>query len=137
MPREGQSGWTRTLENYVIKLPTGTSAAEFVTDLVPGFVRYLESASVTATVVATGSSATRVIRVVKGASTVVATLTLPLADASTLGEQQAMTVNDDSKTNLFEDGDTLTIDTIAAGATAFTAGELIMTLVWRTKAQQL
>ncbi len=136
MPREGQSGWIRTVENYVIKIPGGTNAAEFYTDLVPGFIRHLEKAVISATVVATGTSASRVFRVVKGASTVVATATLVLADLSVLGEQQAFTLTEDGSTERFEDADTLTIDTVAAGAVEFTAGEAILTLVWRTKPQQ-
>lgn len=138
MPREagGPGAWIRTTEQHVIKIPGGTSAAEFVTDLVPGFVRYLEAAFFTTTVVSTGSGATRALRVLKGAATVVASGTITLAGTSDLGEQTALTVTDDDSTNRFEDADTVTIDSPAAGATAFTAGEGMLTLVWRTRPQQ-
>jgi hypothetical protein len=100
-------------------------------------LRYLEAAYFTTTVVATGAGATRTLRVLKGASTVVATGTITLAGMSDLGEQTALTVTDDHNTNRFDDAETLTIDSPAAGAVAFTAGEGMLTLVWRTRPQQL
>lgn len=139
MPREagGPGAWIRTVENYLINIPAGTGAAEFLTDLVPGFRRFLEVARFTVTTAGVGSGASRTLRVLKGASTVVATGTLTEAGTSDLGEQTGLVVTDDGSTNMFDDGDLLSIDTPAAGAVAFSAGAGILTLVWRTRPQQL
>ena len=129
------AGWTRVPLGFTVIIPGGTSAGEFVTDADYDFMFEVEKVLSHTTVVATGSGATRVFRVVKNASTVVATATIPLADMSTLGEQTAWTVTDDGATNHFEPGDTLTVDTIASGAVAFTAGEFDLDIILRTKPQ--
>jgi len=129
------AGWTRVPLGFTIVIPGGTSAGEFVTDADYDFMFEVESVIAHTAVVATGSGATRVFRVLKGSATVVATATIALADASVLGEQVVFTVTDDGATNHFEPGDLLTVDTVSAGAVAFTAGQLDLDIILRTKPQ--
>lgn len=136
MPREGRSGFIRETLNVVVKIPSGTSAGEILTDYKLGFKAWLEKAVFNTTVAGTGVGANRTLRVVKGTSTVVATGTLTLAGTSDIGEQTALTVTDDDTTNLFEDTDNLTVDLPAAGAVEFTAGEGQLILTFRTRPQQ-
>lgn len=134
MPRPAPYGFVRGTFSFPIKIPAGTAAAEFVTDYVAGFTYVIEKVTFHTTVAATGAGASRVFRVVKGASTVVATRTHVLADSSDLGEQQSLTVT--AANAEFSDTDTLTIDTIAAGAVEFTAGEVQCVIQFRQKPQR-
>lgn len=135
MPREAAGGgWIRGYLNIYVPLPAGTTAAEIVTDLVAGFKFTVEAVSYFAAVAATGAGASRTFRVLKGASTVVASRTLLLAEADTLGEQAALTVVPADAT--FLDGDVLTVD-FASGGTAFTAGAGNLVIRYRTRMQQL
>lgn len=129
----GPPGWTRTPFGIYIPIPTGTSAAEWWSVLDLGFMFEVEKAIFSTAVAATGTGATRTLRVLKGASTVVATGTLTLAGMSDLGEQTALTVTDDGKTNHFEPGDLLSVDSPAAGAVEFTAGQGNLCLLLRTR----
>jgi hypothetical protein len=132
MPREANSpGWVRGFLNVYHAIPTGTGAVEIVTDLNPGFKYIIEKVTAVVAVAGTGTSASRTYRVLKGASTVVATRTLALADTATVGAQIPFTVNE----NEMMDADVLTVD-FASGGTAFTAGALNLIIQYRTRAQQ-
>jgi hypothetical protein len=119
MPRYAPFGYQRFPLSFYVLLPTGTGAAEIVTDWTAGFNFVVEAVSYYTAVAGTGTSASRTFRVLKGASTVVATATLALADTSDLGEAKAFTVT--AADAEFSDTDTLTVD-FASGGTAFTAG---------------
>jgi hypothetical protein len=136
MPREGRWGWTRTGFGIYIPLPSGTGAVEVVTDAVLGYITFLEKVFATVAVAGTGSGASRVVNVLKGASTVMATHTLVLAEVGTVGAVVPFTVTDDGGTNMLEDADTLTVEFPTAGAVAFTAGAINLYLGFRTRPQQ-
>jgi hypothetical protein len=131
------SGWTRTPIGFYIPIPAGTGAVEFLTDLDLDIQYEVEKVVAVVAVASTGSGATRAFRVVKGASTVVASATVTLAATATVGAQVAFTVTDDGQTNHFEPGDLLTLDSPAAGAVAFTAGVLNLALLLRTRPMTL
>lgn len=128
----GPSGWTRTQLCVRVPIPAGTGAVEFLTDWTPDFMFQVEKVEAFVEVAGTGSGATRTFRLLKGASTVVATGTIALADTATVGAVKALTVTDDGATNHFEPGDVLTLD-VTSGGTAFTAGSLNFIVVLRTK----
>jgi len=135
MPRETSgAGWVRGWLNVYIPLPAGTGAAEIATDIIVGHKVTIEAVDVRVAVAGTGAGASRTLRVLKGASTVVATGTVTLAGTDTLGEPVTMTVTPADAT--FLDGDVLTVD-FASGGTAFTAGALNMAIRYRTRVQQL
>jgi hypothetical protein len=119
MPRYAPYGYQRFPLNFYFALPTGTGAVEYVTDWTPGFSFVVEAVTWYTAVAGTGSGASRTFRVLKGASTVVATATLALADTSDVGEAKAFAVT--AADAEFSDTDTLTVD-FASGGTAFTAG---------------
>jgi hypothetical protein len=129
--------WARMPLSIYAPIPAGTGAVEAVTDLVPGFAFQVEKATVAVAVAGTGAGANRTIRVLKGASTVVATGTLTLANAGTVGALVELTVTDDGAANAFEDADVLTVDFPSAGAVAFSAGAIMLILVLRAKPQHL
>jgi hypothetical protein len=135
MPREASgAGWIRSQFNIYVPLPAGTGAAEIVTDLKPGFRFYVEKCLAYVAIAGTGASASRTFRVLKGASTVVATATLVLADTATLGAEKVLAVT--AANNEYGDADVLTVD-FASGGTAFTAGALNLCIQYRTRPQQL
>lgn len=129
--------WARAPLGIYAPIPAGTGAVEAVTDLVPGYAFQVEKVTAVVQVAGAGAGANRTIRVLKGASTVVATGTLTLANTGTVGALVALTVTDDGAANDFEDGDTLTVDFPSAGAVAFSAGAIMLILVLRTKPQHL
>lgn len=136
MPRDAsRSGFVRSSFGIYIPIPTGTGAVENITDLVRGFRFWIEKVTAIVAVAGTGSGATRTLRVLKGASTVVATGTVTLAATATVGAKVALTVTDDNKTNMFDNTDVLTVDW-ASGGTAFTAGALYLDIVERSHPQQ-
>lgn len=134
MPRFAPYGWVRTHLNIYIPIPGGAAANELVTDFVPGFKFVIEKVSSAVAVVGAGAGATRLFRVIKGASTVVASKTIALADTDTLGERHDWTVVPADAT--FDDADTLTVDTPATGAVAYTAGALNLIIVARVLPQR-
>jgi hypothetical protein len=134
MPREAPFGVIRSTLNVYIPIPSGTSAAEIITDWVAGFGYTVESVKAYVAVAGTGSGATRTLRVIKGASTVVASGTVTLAGTDTLGEQTALSVT--AANAEFSDTDTLTVD-FASGGTAFTAGALNLVITLRQKPQRV
>ena len=105
-----------------------------VTDLAPGFRYFIEKVTAVVQVAGTGTSASRTYRVLKGASTVVATRTLALADTATVGALIPFTVT--AANAEYNDSDVLTVD-FASGGTAFTAGALMLVIQYRARAQQL
>lgn len=134
MPREtAGAGFIRTQVNFRYPLPTGTGAHEIVTDAVLGHGFTVEKVEAFVTVAGTGAGATRTMRLIKGASTVVASATVTLAGTATVGAKVAFTVTEANA--VFLDGDTLTVD-VASGGTAFTAGELQLIATLRQRPQQ-
>lgn len=134
MPRHAPYGWARGHFGIYIPLPAGTGAVEAVTDLVPGFKFVIEKVTAIVQIAGTGTAASRVFRVVKGASTVAATATLLLADTTPVGKLKAFTVT--AADAGFDDADTLTVDFPAAGAVAFTAGAVWLDIQYRQLAQR-
>lgn len=134
MPRTAPYGVIRGTLNFYALLPAGTGAVELITDWAAGFAYTIESVKGYVVVAGTGTSASRTFRVLKGASTVVATATLILADTATVGAEKALTVT--AANAKYGDTDTLTVD-FASGGTAFTAGALAMTIVYRQSPQRV
>ena len=134
MPKRRIYGPVRGIFSHNVILPAGTGSVEVVTDFVPGFEFKIESVKAYTAVAGTGTSASRVFRVVKGASTVVATATLLLADTDTVGKEKAFTVT--AANANFTDADTLTIDFPSAGAVAFTAGQVNLIITYFTYPQK-
>lgn len=134
MPRKAPYGVTRHQLPVYVPLPAGTTAAEIVTDWVGGFTYTLESAKAYVAVAGAGAGATRTFRVLKGASTVVATGAATEAGTATLGAEIVLTVTAANAT--FSDTDTLTVD-FDAGGTAFTAGALNLVLTVRQDSQRV
>lgn len=134
MPRYAGYGAIRGAFQFYLPLPAGTGAAEPVTDYVAGFQYVIEKVTFVTQVAGTGASASRTFRVIKGASTVVATVTLALADTATVGALKAFTVT--SANADFSDTDTLTVD-FASGGTAFTAGAGVLLVQYRQQPQRV
>jgi hypothetical protein len=133
MPRKSWRGVYRVEKNVYVNIPAGTGAAEFITDWSPGYAFTVESVKGYMAVAGAGAGATRVFRVLRGAATVVATVTLAVADATPLGKAVIFTVTPANAT--FSDADVLTVDTIAAGAVEYTAGKFNLTIVYRQAPQ--
>lgn len=133
MPRFSPFGFVRAEKNIYIPIPAGTGAVEAVTDWSPGFTFTVESVKAYVAVAGVGVGATRTFRVLKGASTVVATVAITLAGTDTVGKAVAFTVTAANAT--FTDTDVLTVDFTGAG-TAFTAGAVNLTIVYRVAPQK-
>lgn len=103
-----------------VTLPTGTGAADQLTNLImPYDGEIVDWAYVTA-VVATGAGATRTFNMEIGTVDVTGTATaIALADADTIGEVKEL--GKATAANKFKNGDNISIE-VAAGGTAFTAG---------------
>lgn len=134
MPRESIHGVIRGQLNLYVPLPAGTTAAEIVTDLVLGYGYTIEAVKAYVAIAGTGAGASRTFQVLKGASTVVATATLALADTDTLGKEKAFTVT--AANAAYGDADKLTVD-FASGGTAFTAGAVNLVITYRQKPQKV
>ncbi len=114
-----------------------TGAQEWLTDAVPGFGFEVEKVYAVVKVASTGSSETRLFRVLKGASTVVASKTIAHADAQTIGAVIDLTMTSTAGDNVFDaDTNTLTVDSPAADSVSFTAGELEIHIVYMQEPQQ-
>lgn len=133
MPRNAPYGFIRSQLGIYVPLPAGTGAVEVVTDYVPAFGLVIEKVEAIVAVAGTGVAASRTFRVLKGASTVVATRTLVLADTATVGARAAFTVT--AADAEFDDDDTLTVD-FASGGTAFTAGAVNLLIQYRQRNQR-
>ncbi len=134
MPRDAIYGYIRGQQTVQIEDLTGTSAREFLTDLTAGFARTVEKVSYVVKVAHAGAGGSQTIRVLKGASTVVASVAVTLAAAGTVGVIIDVPVT--AANAAFDDDDTLTVD-MAASGTAFTAGQGQLIIQYRQKAQKL
>lgn len=134
MPRFAPYGWTRNQLNIYVPIPAGAGAVELVTDFTPGFQGVIEKVEAFVAIVGAGAGATRLFRIIKGASTVMASKTIALADTDTIGERNAFTVV--AADAGFGDTDTLTVDTPATGAVAYTAGALNLIIQYRQRLQR-
>lgn len=144
MPAEKGPAWIRTKED-LLYVPThtnyldGTGALTFITSRVAdGFIRTLEKITFVSTTAFTGTAGTQTFKVRKGnaTGTVVATLTLALADMDTTAgkSKSADVAAADQDAARFGDTDTLSFTRDASG-TAFTGGAGVFTLTWRQKPQ--
>lgn len=139
MPARGPFGLTRSFITLPAVVATGTSAEEYVTDMVPGFQFELTKAWFVVTVVGTGAGATRLFRVVKTVGTtdyVAASATIALADTATKGVIKTFTLSTTQTDCMFYDADKLTIDVTGAG-TQFTAlsGHFVLEILTRPQAR--
>jgi hypothetical protein len=134
MPRFSPFGFVRAEKNIYVPIPAGTGAVEVVTDWSPGFAFTIESVKAYVATAGVGAGASRVFRVLKGASTVVATRTMVLANTDTVGKEVAFTVT--AANASYGDADVLTVDFPAAGAVAYTAGAVNLTITYRVAPQK-
>jgi len=137
MPREaGAHGWIFAQEAFAINIPAGTGQVSSILSLPRGFGATITAVKAVTKVVAAGAGGSRVLNVRKGSATgtVVATTTYVLADGATVGGVKDIPVTLAAAD--FLDGDNLTIEWAAAGAVAFTAGELIIVITSRKRPQQ-
>lgn len=134
MPRKAIYGFHRGQFNIYVPLPAGTGLVESVTDMVPGFDFVVEKVTAHVAIAGTGAGATRVLNILKGASTVVATATVTLADTATVGVLKAFTTT--AANAKFLDADTLSVEWPTAGAVAFTAGAIVLTVHYRSLPQR-
>lgn len=101
-----------------------TSAADLVTNYVPGYAFELLSLEFITTTIGTGTSASQVLNLEIGTTNVTGgVLTLLLADTNTLGKKTAATAITAANTGTATD--TLSVE-VAAGGTVFTAGAGIL-----------
>lgn len=137
MGREARiAGWIRSHLTFRMVVASGTSAEEYVTDLVPAFTFWLEKAWFIASGDGAGAGATRLFRVVKGTATVAASATIALANTQTKGGFKAFTLSTTPSDYFFGDSDTLSVDVTAAG-TQFTTltGDLVLQIRHRPQQQ--
>ena len=140
MPRGASvAGYAYTVDDIPIHIiDTGTAAQEWMTDHVGGFARELVSATyVQGSTAGAGAAASRPVRVIKGASTVMASVSLLLASTNAgEGVLTALTMATALTDRRLGDADTLTID-VAASGTQFTTGPAgFLRLVWKSRPQQ-
>ena len=137
MPRETSgAGFIFEQEHIAINIPAGTGQVSSVLSLPRGFGATITAVKATVKVAATGAGASRTFNVRKGSATgtVVATATYVLADGATIGSVKDIPVT--AAAADFLDADNLTIEWPTAGAVAFTAGELIISITSRKRIQQ-
>lgn len=142
MPAEKGPAWIRTTEDLLhVSTHTGyldgTGAITFITSRVAaGYVQTLEKIEFVSTTAFTGSGGTQTFKVRKGnaTGTVVATLTLALADMDTSAGKSKAAYTTDADAARFGDTDTVSFTRDASG-TAFTAGAGVFRLTWRQKPQ--
>lgn len=107
--------------SFHVVLPGGTSAAELVTGFVPGYRGKIIGWQYVADVAATGSGATRSFNLEIGTTDVTGSATtIALAAVDAVGE--VAVCNAPTGLNEFSPTDTISIESPAAGATAYTAG---------------
>lgn len=142
MPKEAGPAFIR---NVIPLLPVpaltgigdGNGAITLVDSLPAGFVFTIEKLRFVSGSIATGAGATQTYKLRKGgaAGTVVATLTIALADVNAVGKFKEATVAvADQGVARLTDADTLTL-TRDAGGTAFTKLEGLFSVVIRQKPQ--
>ena len=140
MPRPAPYGYSRQV--VVLHIPfstflSATTARERILSKTLGFRAKLEKVELIATVVATGTSASRVVNVRKGSATgtICGTITALLADGATVGAVKVGTVTTTAAANEFGDADTLTVE-FPTGGTVFTAGTFDLVLTFRAQLQR-
>jgi hypothetical protein len=140
MPRFAPFGYSRHLVTLTVPF-TGflntTNQVNFMLSKSVPFTCELERIEAVTTVVGTGAGATRTLNVRNGSATgtIAGLVTVTLSNQGTLGTVTAGTVNVASNANKFGAGDTLTVEFITAGATAFSAGGFDLVLTFRDKNQ--
>lgn len=142
MPAEKGPAWIRYKED-LLYVPSvtgyldGTGALTFILSRVAdGFTRTLEKITFVSSTALAGAGGTQTFKVRKGnaTGTVVATLTLALADMDTTAGKSKSADTTDPDAARFGDTDTLSFTRDASG-TAFSAGAGVFTLTWRQKPQ--
>lgn len=142
MPKEAGPSFLRT---HLPLLPVtavtgvgdGTGALTLVDSMPAGYVFVVESLRFVSASIATGAGATQTFKLRKGGATgtVIATLTLALADVNAVGKfKSAVVAAADEGNARFTDTSTLTL-TRDAGGTAFTKLEGLFQVVVRQKPQ--
>lgn len=137
MPREARiAGWIRSIIPLRMNVASGTSAEEYITDLIPAFQFWLDKVWFVASGDGAGAGATRLFRVVKGSATVAASATIALAATQTKGTVSTFTLSSTPSDYFFADADTLTVDVTGAG-TQFTTltGNLFIQIRHRPQQQ--
>lgn len=133
----GGAAWTRFTFPLRINVASGTSAEEYLTDLVLGFGWVLEAAYFIPSGDGAGAAATRPFRVLKGTATVAASKTIVLADTETADKGIPVTfTNGTLEERTFGPADTLSIDVTAVG-TSFTTLTGSMVIVGRQQRQSI
>ena len=147
MPREARFGWIRGFFNFpsvsnAAANPhfAGTGGITLVDSFTPGFGLVLEQIGFCASITAGASAGSQVFKLRKGGAsgTVVATLTLALANVNALGETTVANVSSSvSIENLtLDDDDTFSITRDASGTDYTTEPEGFFFVKYRTKLQQ-
>jgi len=136
MPREAIYGVVRGQFNVPCNFPAGTGLIESLTDYTPGFGFVIEKVSIVVDTVGAGTSASRAFRVTKNAADVAASVTFVLADSTPVGKAVPVTLGAEAD-RTFDDNDTLSIEWLAAGAVAFTAGRFHVVIQYRQKPQKV
>jgi len=140
MPRLAPFGYSRHTLTLTVPftgvLNTTNQVNLMLSKTVP-FSCELERIDVVPTTVGTGAGATRTVNVRNGSATgtVAGTATATLSNQGTLGVVTAGTIVTAAGANKFGSGDTMTVEFITAGATAFTAGGFELILTFRDKNQ--
>ena len=135
MPRLAPYGFVRGQFNIPCNFPAGTALVESLTDYTPGFGFVIEKVSIVVDTVGTGAGASRAFRVTKNASTSAAAVTYVLADSTPVGKAVPVTLGTEED-RTFDDDDTLSIEWLAAGAVAFTAGRFHVVIQYRQRPQR-
>jgi hypothetical protein len=133
MPRFAKTGFVRTELWLPIRLALTTGAEVRVAEAL-GYRAELVSATSFVQTAGAGAGATRALTIGKGTSlTSITTMTHTLAGTATLGAEVAGTLAA-GDARLFEDADLLNIG-FASGGTVFTAGEIMLRLVFLQRPQ--
>lgn len=138
MPKRAAHGVLRSTDTIACVFATGTSAEEFLTDLVKGCQYVIEKVSLVVKVVGAGAGATRTFNVVKtvsGVDTTVATVAVTLAATATKGAIIDVPVTA-ANAKFANDTDSLSL-ALAAGGTAFTALEVQAIIRYRQHPQNI
>lgn len=140
MPRETNPAFVRTHKEFhlgLVGVGDAAGAVSFLVDYVMPYKAALERVTFTPSTAGAGAGASQVFKVRKGGATgtVIATITLTLANTAIGGAGVVATVAAaDDRTATFKDGDTLSI-TKDAGGTAFTTFDGILSLTFRQRPQ--
>jgi hypothetical protein len=144
MPRQARNGWIRGFFNFpsvsnAAANPhfAGTGAVTIVDSLTPGFGLILEAFGFTAAITAGASAGSQVFKLRKGGTTgtVVATLTLALANVNALGETTIANVSGSLETLTLDDDDTFSITRDASGTDYTTEPEGFFFVRFRQRPQ--